>query len=189
MIIKLIKIFLFLVIIIIGLGSALYFGSDSVKGFINNLFGKEYGNVVTTQDSRSVGGSQIYTGGAVGNGELSAEEFEAIIQKSAFSSLPKRRVIVFSFFDGSGKMRADMNFIIKEAGKVTKGFTNDYDFRIITGDYYIDDIKASEDFCATLRMINENQDFRVEKKISMISALIIYRNVIKDINNCMGGII
>ena len=198
MIFKLIKILLILIILVGGVSAALYFTNDSFNNFADNLFGvkndfeSNQGKVISVKSPRSGGTTQIYQPSSTATPpviiSLSAEEFQNIIQKSPFSSLPESNVIMFSFFDGNGNLRSDMNFIIK-GGKVTKGIANEYDFRISTGDYYINKIKASTDFCATLKEINGNKDFAIEKKISMISILIKYRTSIKTINDCLGGII
>src|SRR3989344_148530 len=116
---------------------------------------------------------------------LNADEFKAILSKTEFyNKLPDDARVLFSFYDGNGKVRNDMNFLITK-GNVEKKDVDDYDLRILTGDYYINKMKSTSDFCSFIKDIKAKQDMRVETKVNKLILISKYAEVYKY-KSCFG---
>ncbi len=136
------------------------------------------------------GNNQIGFGTKTGSGKnvvisLSADEFKTILSKTEFySKLPDDARILFSFYDGNGNVRNDMNFLITK-GNVEKKNVEDYDLRILTGDYYINKMKSTSDFCGFIKDLKAKQDMRIETKINKLILISKYSEVYKY-KSCFG---
>ncbi|HLC55986.1 MAG TPA: hypothetical protein VJJ23_02005, partial [Candidatus Nanoarchaeia archaeon] len=98
--------------------------------------------------------------------------------------LPDDARVLFSFYDGNGKVRNDMNFLITK-GNVEKKDVDDYDLRILTGDYYINKMKSTSDFCSFIKDIKAKQDMRIETKVNKLILISKYAEVYKY-KSCFG---
>lgn len=111
---------------------------------------------------------------------LTTTEVKTLIQNTpAFSALPQDSIVVLGFWDGNGNTRNDMVFTIYGNGEVKNSLDPNYDFKITTGDYYIENIKSANDLCASLRDIKSKQDYGIDRKISAFSATLKYRNLLQ----------
>ncbi|MFA5175829.1 MAG: hypothetical protein WC413_01030 [Candidatus Nanoarchaeia archaeon] len=111
---------------------------------------------------------------------LTITELRTLLQKTpAFSQLPKNAIIVLSFFDGNGKTRNDLYFTIYGTGEIKNSLDPKYDFMIITGDYYINSIKSSNNLCSALKDIKNKKDYRINRRISAFSATLKYRSLLR----------
>lgn len=116
---------------------------------------------------------------------LNADEFETILSKTEFfNKLPEDGKVLFSFYDGDGKVRNDLNFLITK-GNVEKKNVDDYDLRILTGDYYINKMKSTSDFCSFIKDLKAKQDMRIETKINKLILIAKYAEVYKN-KDCFG---
>lgn len=114
-----------------------------------------------------------------GKPSLTVAELKSLLQKTpAYLKLPKNAVIVFSFFDGNGVIRNEMYFTIYGDRRITNSLDPKYDFKITTGDYYIDKIKSSNNLCLALKSIKTNKDYRVHRRISPVNAFFKYRSIL-----------
>jgi hypothetical protein len=95
---------------------------------------------------------------------LSASSIQILFQKSEyFTKLPNNAAILLTFFDGNGVMRNEKFFI--SGGGVVSGFSDQsYDLEFTMGDYSLIKLEQSNDFCATLNTIKNQQDLRVSLK-------------------------
>ncbi|MBS3141346.1 hypothetical protein J4405_04350 [Candidatus Woesearchaeota archaeon] len=117
--------------------------------------------------------------------QLDISPFNRLIQNTpAFQDLPDDSIIVFSFYDGNGNLINGLDLTLKDK-TLSPGLDTNYDFRIITGVYYLEKINQVEDMCAFLNEIKNNQDARIERKISVVKASLKYKNMLKY-KDCLG---
>ena len=117
--------------------------------------------------------------------QLDLASFNNLVQNTpAFQSLPDDSVIVFSFFDGNGNLINGLDLTLKDK-VISPGLDPNYDFRITTGIYYLDKINQVSDMCEFLNEIKNNQDARVERKISVAKASLKYKNMLQY-KDCLG---
>ncbi len=101
---------------------------------------------------------------------ITASELQrAVDTSSEFRKLGKDAKFLISFFDGNGNPRSDLFFMVKENGKVTEG-KEAYDVELQTGDYYIPEVKTTNDICSFIKRIKSLQEARVYLKINVIEA-------------------
>jgi len=74
--------------------------------------------------------------------------------------------------------------ILLKGKSLIEGFDKNYDFKLTTGIYYMDDIK-SKDLCTVLQKIKENKDARIDRKISVMKAVLKYKNL-RKYSSCLG---
>src|SRR3989338_6905974 len=105
------------------------------------------------------------------NEDISAAELERVVTTApSFKKLGPGTRILLKFYDGNGRELGQPRFLVGEGGTVTEvnGFV-DFDVALITGDYYINEIKSTNDICGLLRRIKSNKDFNVELNIDPIT--------------------
>ena len=107
---------------------------------------------------------------------LSSREIQQLAMRLPFfDELPEDAVLVFSFYDGNGEMRAGADYTLYGNGTVRRFLPQTYDVRLITGDYNFVMLKETADLCAGLRKIGNNKDFRIERGKSVPALLLKYR--------------
>ncbi len=94
---------------------------------------------------------------------------------SLFDSIPKDSVISMAFFDGNGNL-LDGGLTVYGDGSIKDTIVNNYDFKIITGNYYIEEL-TNPDICSLIRKIKENSDYNIESKLSKPELLWKYREL------------
>ncbi len=95
---------------------------------------------------------------------ITAQRLQDILQtEDAFTSLPSNSRIAITFFDGNGHMRSE-KFLVQGGGEVSPYSGDDYHVKLSTGDYYLDDMEATDDLCALFTELKEKQEVLVEVK-------------------------
>lgn len=124
----------------------------------------------TTITHNCVNGTLISTGKAcppqpaIATVELTLQRLQTLFQKSEyFTKLPNNAAVMLSFFDGNGKMRSE-RFFIAGGGVMSNYAGQGYDLEFTMGDYRVPELESSNDFCATLNKIKDQQDLRVSLK-------------------------
>ncbi|MDD5133539.1 MAG: hypothetical protein PHD81_04895 [Candidatus Nanoarchaeia archaeon] len=111
---------------------------------------------------------------------LTTTEVKTLIQSTpAFSAMPQDSIVALGFWDGNGIPRSDLVFTIYGNGDVKNSLDPNYDFKITTGDYYIENIKSTNNLCASLKDIKSKQDYGIDRKISAFSATLKYRGLLQ----------
>lgn len=111
--------------------------------------------------------------------KISEKELKNLISKTpAFNDFPEKGKIGVQFFDGNGKEMKDQMFLITK-NEVKKTDISNADFIILTGNYWIPDIKKSNDFCEVMKEIKEKQDYRIKRNIGVLEAGMKYKSLMK----------
>lgn len=170
---------LIVIIVVIAIGSVSYF------------YLLKTDEITESVEESSVGVEPAVTGEAVTIQQLpketkteqktfTAADLEVIIKRSKLLDLlPKNAVFAISFFDGSGNPIPGSEFTIDEKGNVKEGLDENYEVRIMIGNYRIPELIETPELCDAFQRIYDEQDLLAESKISWIKALLRYRSLKK----------
>ena len=112
-----------------------------------------------------------------------ASDIQQILEQTPAARDLPQGTLVLSLYDGNGDVYK--HFTITDGKTVTEGFTSDYDFRLTTGDYYLEEIHTSSNMCRFLQKVKESQDYLIHRKIGIMSAWWKYRGMMKH-KSCLG---
>lgn len=107
---------------------------------------------------------------------ISLEEFQRAVRTApALSRLGRDSRILVKFYDGRGTELGQPRFLVREGGAAEEvsGFVP-YDIAFSTGDYYINEIKSTNDLCGLLKRLKQNQDLGAELNVDAITAQLRY---------------